>query len=81
MKQSVKHLNIFDDELLEEIKKSRVYNRQRPPKFGITQNELQEQTKVSLTTARRILVDMVKKQGWKKERMIYRERLVTVYYK
>ena len=81
MKQSVKHLNIFDDELLEEIKKSRVYNRQRPPKFGITQDELQEQTKVSLTTARRILVDMVKKQGWKKERMIYRERLVTVYYK
>lgn len=81
MKQSVKHLNIFDDELLEEIKNSRIYNRQRPKNFGITQDELQEQTGVSSTTSRRILVDMVKKQGWKKERMIYRERLVTVYYK
>ena len=81
MKQSVTPLNLYDKELVDELEKFSHVPDVREAGFGVTVAEYMTARKISETTAKRHLRDMVKLHGWKMDKMRVNGCLVNVYHK
>lgn len=81
MNLKTKNLNLYNDDLLEELGKHFQQIELRPAGFGITIQEYQEAKGIAEATARRNLNLAVSHHGWSKKRMRSANgRQVWVFY-